>query len=109
MEIIASFPKCPKCGSEETVAKKGFTEMVAKGRIAKDAFLCIRTDQPLVPPIQQSKVMALLTVDCIQLHWDLCLQCGQERCTRADLVTLPLQLQMQPPPNGMGGPRPPHM
>ena len=50
MEIIASFPKCPKCGSEETVAKKGFTEMVAKGRIAKDAFLCLRTINPWYRP-----------------------------------------------------------
>ena len=95
-KIIAEFPKCPSCGSEEKVSELGCAPLKASGKIAQEVFTVL--DQKVVP-IEQP-LFAGVAVQCIVTFYDVCAKCGTQRCTRAAIVSAPVQMQGVPNPGG---------
>jgi predicted Fe-S protein YdhL (DUF1289 family) len=90
-KIISDFPKCPWCGSEETVSQKGCANAKEKAKIPKEVFTSLKRE---IIPVEQP-VMAGLAVECIMTSFDICAGCGRERCTRAELIQAPIQAKPQ--------------
>lgn len=85
--IIAEFKKCRVCGCEETVAQKG-----AQGVIPEGTFVAL---EHKITPLEQP-MLAVVTVKAIRYSEDICVECGTKRCTRADLIQIPIQMLQQP-------------
>ena len=98
MEPI-NFPLCWNCGHDKTATQLACQEEKDKGVIEKDAFVSMRkTGVPLI-----GKIPPKLTVNVLIAHWDVCLKCGVERCTRVEVITQPVQVQMGNAPPGFPG------
>ena len=92
-EAIADFALCPECGSAETISELACGPFKATGKIEEEAFTSLR--QAIVP--LEAPALAGLAVTCVITHFDVCANCGTERCTRAALARAPIQMA---PPNG---------
>lgn len=88
-KIIADFPKCYHCGSTSKVSELGCAQFKENGKIAQDAFTSLRQS---VVPIEQPK-MAGVMIQAIATYYDVCGACGAERCTRSEVVMLPVTMQ----------------
>lgn len=97
--IIADFPECPVCHSTETVSSKGM--LIGIGD-KSEKYPFSHLEQKLVP-IEQP-VMAGVMVKAILTHYDVCYKCGTYRCTRAELVSVPVQAGPGQKMPGMGMP-----
>lgn len=97
-KILAEFPKCPDCGSEETVAQKALTDnkLDSEGTIAHLEVTVVPLKQP---------AMAGVMVPAIVVHWDVCLGCGRRRCTLAEVQQVPVMAPPGMSPSKMGFPR----
>jgi hypothetical protein len=94
------FPKCPFCGSTETLAPLVLKEKEQRGFKEETPFPALT--KMLAPLIPIEKAVGI-TLPMITLYKDICAGCGIERCTRADIADVPIT--MAPPPGGgMGGP-----
>lgn len=103
-KIIAEFPKCPSCGSEEKVSELGCVALKDSGKIPKETFTVLKQE---VVPIEQP-MFAGVAVQCIVTFYDVCAKCGTPRCTRAAIVSAPVQMQGMPQQTGGKNlPRPP--
>lgn len=102
-KLIAEFPKCFNCGSTEKVSELGCAEAKEKGKIAKDAFTTLRQQ---VTPLEQPTLAGLM-VQVVVTYFDVCYKCGRERCTKAELVMAPVQMQVLG--KNPGGNKPPWM
>ena len=98
-KIIADFPKCQACGSEEKVSELGCAEHKASGKIAKDIFTTLKQE---IVPIEQPRFAGVM-VPCIGTFYDVFGKCVTPRCTRASLVNAPIQMAGGPMPGGNGG------
>lgn len=58
----------------------------AKGKIPRDAFTRLRTE---IVPLEQPAIAGVM-VEAIVRHYDVCGNCGTERCTRAELLNVPV-------------------
>jgi hypothetical protein len=103
-KIIAEFPKCQACGSEEKVSELGCAPLKASGKIPQETFTVLRQE---VVPIEQP-LFAGVSVSCIATFYDVCAKCGTPRCTRAAIVQAPVQMApgMSQHPGGKQSPRP---
>jgi len=99
-KIIADFPNCPQCGSEETVSQLACAPLKETGKIDKEAFTVLRQN---IVPIEQP-MFAGVVVQCIVTLFDVCAKCGLERCTRAQIILAPVQVQGMPTHPGGNGP-----
>jgi hypothetical protein len=88
-KIIADFPKCMDCGCEVTISRLGTAELRESGKLAEDAFTML--EQSIIPLEQPA--LAAVTVRCIQTFYDVCAECGRRRCTRAQVIQAPVQVQ----------------
>jgi hypothetical protein len=92
--ILADFPVCSGCGSTNKISELSVETLKANGKIPADAFTCIRK---VVSPLQQP-VLAAITVPALVVSFDVCAACGTERCTRAEIVQMPISMQTQQMP-----------
>jgi len=97
-KTIAEFPKCSVCGSEETISQLATAPLKASGKIAQGTFTLLRQQ---VVPLEQP-LLAAITVSCVVTLFDICAKCGTERCTLAQLIQAPVQMQPNPRGNGPG-------
>jgi hypothetical protein len=88
-KIIAEFPKCPSCGSEEKISEVGCVGLKESGKIPKETFTLL--DQKILP--LETPTLAGVSVECIVTFYDVCAKCGTSRCTRAAIVKAPIQAQ----------------
>ena len=96
--IIKDFPKCPDCGSEETVSQLGCAGIKEVGKIPPDTFTSLKKE---VIPLEQPQ-LAGVGVQCILSHFDICAGCGRERCTRSEIIMAPVQGAPSIPPGNFG-------
>ena len=96
-KLIAEFNSC-KCGCTETVTRKAVQPYIDNGKIDKEApVACRRVQIPLVQPSQMA-----LTCPVLSLSFDHCLECGEERLVRAEVVNAPITFQQSKPGQGSG-------
>ncbi len=91
-KIIAEFPKCYICGSTERVSELACAEAKEKGKVARDVFTSLRKE---VVSIEQPTIAGVM-VQAALSHFDACGKCGAERCTRSELIKVPIQVQGMP-------------
>lgn len=84
--VIAMFPKCPDCGSEETASHTAFKELIENGKFAPDIYTSLGMEQPVLleEPVATKVMMpgSQTQVDGIYSYWDICLGCGRKRYTK---------------------------
>jgi len=90
--IIGEWPMCKHCGSLETVAIKATQHLKDTGKLAKDLPVSLKRE---VIPLEVPQLAAVM-VPCIVTMFDVCLGCGMERCTRAEIIMAPIQAQRMP-------------
>jgi hypothetical protein len=94
-KTIANFPLCINCGSDETISQIACAPLKESGKIPQDAFTSLKQQMtPLETPAK-----AIVSVQMITAYFDICAKCGQERCTRVQIVQMPIQM----PPQQTGG------
>jgi len=96
-KLIAEFNSC-KCGCTETVTGKAVQPYKDNGKIPQESPVASRRVQI---PILQTTQMAL-TCPVLFLSYDHCLECGEERLVRAEVVDAPITFQ-QPKPGQAPG------
>lgn len=101
-KIIADFPRCYNCNSEEKVSERGVADLIRSGKVSSNVFTCLRKD---VVPLEQPMLAGVLA-QCIITSFDICAGCGTERCTRAELQSLPVKMPDIPHPGPGAGPGP---
>ncbi len=95
-KLLASFPRCPNCGSESTISELGCADLKERGIIPKYEKTRLRVE---TVPLQQP-LMAGVTVPVIVTEFDVCANCGLERCVRSSLVQAPVQSAVPPTMKG---------
>jgi len=78
------FPKCRECGSRDTVTAIGLAE---EPSYPKGAFGSI---EKAFIPLQDLTKLSVPTVRGILVHYDVCARCGTRRCTKAEILSLPM-------------------
>jgi len=89
MEFLVSFPKCPHCGSKETVCQEACKD---EPSIPKNTFVSL---EKKITPIQDFSKISTLTTKVLMRHYDTCAKCGLDRCTRVEKTTMPTDVLMQ--------------
>ena len=115
-KLIAEF-KCPKCSGwwprlirfflrkpeSTTVTRVAIQPYKDNGKIPQEAPVAMRRVQvPLLQPTQMA-----LTCPVLLLSYDHCLECGEERLVRAEVVNAPVTFQQQGQAPGQGFGLPP--
>lgn len=95
MSFPIDFPKCPNCGCKDTVSALA---CAAEPSIPKGTFTSL---DKLVTPIQDPAKMSLPSIKAIVTHYDICAnpKCGLRRCTRAEIVSIPVTMAQRPSSN----------
>jgi hypothetical protein len=96
------FPKCPNCGSTETVTELAVQEIEKRTGVKRGGPFA-SFEKVLAPLVAPQKVTGV-TLPMLLCHWDVCAGCGQRRCTKAEIIDAPIT--MAQPPGGRQG-RPP--
>jgi hypothetical protein len=99
VKLIAEFTKCFQCGSEETISQIAMKPLIASGRYPVGTFSRLKVE---VVPLDQPR-FAGVAVPCVVTSYDVCAGCGKERCTRSEVISMPIQAPAPPPGNGHGG------
>jgi len=86
MEPI-EFEKCPVCSSKQTVSRLACAN---EPSIAPGTFVSL---DKLVTPIQDVNKIATPIVKAIVTHFDVCAACGTRYCTRAEIMSIPVEIQ----------------
>ena len=95
-EIIAEFPKCPICQSEDVVSTIAVAELKLSGKIPIEARSRLKTE---VTPLETPTMIGVMA-KTIATHYDVCAKCGTPRCTYVEKLMVPVmpqQLPGQPP------------
>ena len=100
-KIIGDFPSCPDCGEIQTISQKAVEPLKESGKLPKDSFSRLETK---IVPLEQPR-LATVSVPCIVSHFDICASCGRQRCTRVEIINMPIQMAQPGPgqrrfPNG---------
>jgi hypothetical protein len=90
--VIGEWPVCKHCLSKETVAIKATQHLKDSGKLPKDAPVSLKKE---MVPLEVPQLAAVM-VPCIVTYFDVCLGCGFERCTRAEIIMAPIQAQRMP-------------
>jgi len=89
MEFPIEFPKCPKCGSIDTVCRQACEN---EPSIPKGTFVSL---EKRLTPIQDFSKVSLPTTKVLIRHYDTCAKCGLDRCTRVEKTTMPTDALMR--------------
>lgn len=95
--ILGLFPKCPGCGSEETLSMKAYAPLRESGKLAADYFPALKSEQSM--PNTGTPMLAGIPVMIVITHYDACAVCGMQRVTRCETQTV---VPMAAPPNNGG-------
>jgi len=87
MSFPIEFKKCPVCHSQETVCRLACD---GESSIAKDAFVSL---DKTFTPIQDVTRLLGPVVKGILCHFDVCSKCGMRYCTRAEITSVPVNVQ----------------
>jgi len=90
MNFPIEFPKCPSCGSKDTICRQACAD---EPSIPKGTFVSL---EKLVTPIQDPIKLTTPTVKAILSHFDICAKCGTRYCTKAEITNLPVNIQHRP-------------
>ena len=98
-EIIAEFPKCPMCQSEDVVSSIAVAELKLSGKIPIDARSRLKTE---VTPLETPTRVGVMA-KAIATHYDVCAKCGTQRATYVEKIMVPVMSQQPPgfPPQRM--------
>jgi hypothetical protein len=91
-KVIGEWPVCKHCLSKETVAIKATQPLKDSGKLPKDTPVSLKRE---IIPLEQPMLQAIM-VPCIVTYYDVCLGCGMERATRAEIIMAPIQAQQMP-------------
>ncbi len=80
-KILGAFPKCPQCGSEETISQKAYMET---GVEPQDGIMAL---EKMIVSIGQLKILGG-PIDGVMVCYDICSGCGLRRCVLAKLATI---------------------
>lgn len=77
--ILKEWEECNECGSTELASRLTMEKLGVK--LDKNQFTSVRT---FIRPLSQSNVVG---VPCkvLQVHYDICMDCGRERITRLEI------------------------
>jgi len=89
MSFPIEFPKCPNCGSMDTVCRLACADDPS---IPKGTFLSL---EKKIAPLQDFTKIATPTTKVLMSHYDTCAKCGLSRCTRVEKTTMPTDVLMQ--------------
>ncbi|MDP2729112.1 MAG: hypothetical protein Q8O55_01360 [Dehalococcoidales bacterium] len=80
-----NFPRCPQCGSGETVMRESWRAV--KGEIPHGVYLALRSAAvPLT--LTPATTLSLPFVPVLMASYDICTECGLERCVRVEVKTI---------------------
>lgn len=89
MEFPIEFKKCPQCGCEDTICRLACAD---EPSVPKGTFTSLeKTFCPIQDP---TKIMAP-TLKGILVHYDICSNCGLRFCVRAEITSLPVNIQIK--------------
>ena len=94
-KVLMEAKRCPVCHCQETVAREAFK--VAEVEAPTGAYIAM--EMKLIP--LQSPALATLSIKSLITAYDVCLRCGTQYVTRAEVKKMPVQFQR--PPSGFGG------
>jgi hypothetical protein len=92
------FPKCPICGSEETIGRKETQRCRKENKIGLATEIHIM--QTVTPLTEPSRIPTLLSFDILVAFYDVC-DCGLLRCVKIDKINQlvsQLPFPVGPPP-----------
>ena len=89
MSFPIEFPKCPNCGSMDTVCRLACADDPS---IPKGTFLSL---EKKIAPLQDFTKIATPTTKVLMSHYDTCAKCGLSRCTRVEKTTMPTDVLMK--------------
>jgi len=87
MPFRIEFTECPFCHSQDTICRLGCAD---EPSIPEGTFVSL---EKVVTPIQQPSSIIGTFVKTIICHYDVCAKCGHRYCTRAEKISLPVQVQ----------------
>lgn len=90
MAFLIEFPVCPSCGSKDTVCRLACAD---ERFISKEAFVSL---EKVFTPIQDASRVTTPLVRGILCHFDVCATCGLRYCTRAEIMSVPVQVSYSP-------------
>ncbi len=96
-KLIVEFNSC-KCGCTETVTQVAIQPYKDSGKVDKDALVTSRRVQ--IPLVQPTTVA--LTCPVLFFSYDHCLECGEERLVRAEVVDAPITFKQAGPGQAPG-------
>ncbi|MHB8084366.1 MAG: hypothetical protein ACYDHZ_00875 [Dehalococcoidia bacterium] len=106
--MTSAFPveikKCPVCGSPDTMVNVAVEEAKKANKLPHD-FPFGSAEKVAAALIDQRFVGAM--APAVLMHFDVCYNCGTRYCTKAEIIQVPVQVQMNPrgkmqPPFGHG-------
>jgi hypothetical protein len=89
MSFPILFPKCPKCGSTETLSHEA---LAGEPSVPQGTFLTL---EQKITPLQDFLKISTPTTKVLLRYYDTCAKCGLDRCTRADKTTMPTDVVMR--------------
>jgi len=87
MEFPIEFPKCPSCGSKDTICRQACQN---EPSIPSDTFVSL---DKMVTPIQDPNKISLPQVKAILTEYDVCAKCGTRYCVKASIISVPVNVQ----------------
>ena len=99
MKILAEFPRCYQCGSEETISQLAMRPLIEAGKYPIGTFSQLKQE---IVPLEQPP-LAGVAVPCIVSHFDVCAGCGKERLTRSEIIRMPLTMTIAQQGGNNGG------
>ena len=88
MSFPIEFTKCPSCGCKDTVCRLACSD---EPSVPKDIFVSL---EKVFTPLQQPTQMLSPIAKGILCHYDVCGKCGHRFCTRAEITSLPVDIQI---------------
>ena len=95
MEFPVEYKECPVCKCQDTICRKAHD---LEGNFPKDKFLSL---EQTMTALQDPTRLATPTIKVVLAHYDVCAKCGIRRCTRAEITSMPVQVNMGPPPRDL--------
>ena len=93
---------CPNCHSKERLGQEAIKKLQEEGKLTKGLYpdgLMLQ-----VPLVDNQRISTLLTptvnVPVITIYWDVCKECHTMYCTKFDLVTQEIPVQIKKMPGG---------
>ncbi len=84
--------KCPKCGNSETVIHKALAPLKASGQVVLDFYGAMEAKMTPLQDPQKCQV----SVTCVITTWDICFNCGEYYCTKAEIKNVPATMFNNP-------------